>query len=171
MLTNIVYAIMITVTIPKVMNFADGMKLLDMLPTGYNEDYVNSLLNALGSDGRNAYLFQQIPLDLIYPCLFGVTYCLVFAFIIKKINKEDSFLFYLCFVPVFAGIFDYLENIGIITMLKSYPDNSTIMTQLTNIFSILKSTLTAIYFVTLIIALLTLLTKYIISRNEKTTHS
>jgi hypothetical protein len=169
-LTSIVYAIMLTITIPKVMNFAGGMKLLDMLPTGYNADYVNSLLNALGSDGRNAYLFQQIPLDFIYPCLFGVTYCLLFAFIIKKLDKQDSFLFNLCFIPVFAGIFDYSENIGIIIMLKNYPDNSTTMSQLTNTFSILKSTLTTIYFVTLIIVLLTLLTKYIISRNKKTTN-
>ncbi|MDR2206936.1 MAG: hypothetical protein LBE36_12375 [Flavobacteriaceae bacterium] len=51
-LTNIVYAIMLTITIPKVMNFAGGM----MLPTGYDADYVNTLLNALGTDGRNAYL-------------------------------------------------------------------------------------------------------------------
>lgn len=169
-LTSIVYVIMLTITIPKVMNFAGGMKLLDMLPTGYSADYVNSLLSALGPDGRNAYLFQQIPLDFLYPCLFGVTYCLLFAFIINKLGKQDSLLFYLCFIPVFAGIFDYLENIGIIVMLKNYPDNSTTMLQLTNTFSILKSSLTTIYFVILIITLLKLLTIYIISRNKKTTN-
>ena len=79
-LTNIVYVTMLTVTIPRVMQYAGGMKLLDMLPTGYDAAYVNSLLNALGPEGRNSYLFQQIPLDLIYPGLFGVTYCLLFAF-------------------------------------------------------------------------------------------
>jgi len=169
-LTSIVYAVMLTITIPKVMNFADGMKLLDMLPTGYTADYVNSLLNALGSDGRNAYLFQQIPLDLIYPGLFGVTYSLIFAFIIKKLGKADSFLFYLCFIPVFAGIFDYLENIGIITILKSYPDNSATISQITNAFSISKSALTTIYFIILLFALLALLTKYIATKNRKTTN-
>ena len=169
-LTSIVYTIMLTVTIPKVMGFAGGMKLLDMLPTGYTTDYVNSLLTALGAEGRKTYLYQQIPLDLIYPCLFGITYCLLYAFIINKLGKQDSFLFYLCFIPVFAGFFDYLENIGIITILKSYPENSSTMSQLTNIFSISKSTLTTIYFVALLIALLTLLTKYIMSRNKKTTN-
>lgn len=144
-LTNIVYVVMLTVTIPKVMSYAGGMKLLDILPTGYNAEYVNSLLDALGTEGRNAYLFQQIPLDLIYPFLFGITYCLLFAFIINKLGKQDSFLFYLCFIPIFSAIFDYLENIGIITMLKSYPENTTTISQLTNIFSILKSTFTTIY--------------------------
>lgn len=90
------------------MNYAGGMKLLDMMPTGYNANYVNSLMDALGTEGRNAYLFQQIPLDFIYPCLFGITYCLLFAFIINKLGKQDSFLFYLCFIPVLSGIFDYL---------------------------------------------------------------
>ncbi|MDI1354462.1 MAG: hypothetical protein PSX36_06075 [bacterium] len=169
-LTNIVYATMLTITIPKVMNYADGMKLLDMMPTGYNADYVNSLLDALGKEGRNAYLFQQIPIDFIYPCLFGITYCLLFAYIIYKLGKQNSFLFYICLVPVFSGLFDYLENIGIVTMLKSYPDNSASMSQLTNVFSILKSTLTTIYFIALLIALLTLLTKNIISRSKKTTN-
>lgn len=161
---------MLRITIPKVMNYAQGMKLLDMLPTGYNSDYVISLLNALGTEGRNAYLFQQIPLDFIYPCLFGITYCLLFAFIINKLGKQNSFLFYLCFIPVFAGIFDYLENIGIITILKSYPENTTSMSQVTNIFSILKSTLTTTYFIILTIALLTLLTKYITSIYKTTTN-
>ncbi len=166
-LTSIVYAVMLTITIPKVMNYAGGMKILDMLPTGYTADYVNSLLNALGSEGRNAYLFQQIPLDFIYPCLFGVTYCLVFAFIIKKLGKENSILFYLCYLPVFAGIFDYLENIGIITMLKTYPNNAAAISQMTNVFSITKSSLTTIYFIILLISLLALLTKYIATKRRK----
>lgn len=169
-LTNIVYAIMLTITIPKVMSYAGGMKLLDMIPTGYNAGYVNSLLNALGSEGRNTYLFQQIPIDLIYPFLFGITYCLLYAFIMKKLNKLDSFLFYLCFIPVFAGLFDYLENIGIITLLKGYPENITTMSKITSIFSVLKSSLSTIYFMTLLIALLALLTNYIVSRNFKTTN-
>ena len=152
------------------MNYAGGMKLLDMMPTGYNAGYVNSLLNALGSEGRNAYLFQQIPIDLIYPFLFGITYCLLYAFIIKKLNKLNSFLFYFCFIPILAGLFDYLENIGIITLLKGYPEKITTMSRITSSFSVLKSTLSIIYFVILIIALLALLTNYIVSRKFKTTN-
>jgi hypothetical protein len=35
-LTSIVYTIMLTITVPKVMSFSGGMKLLDMIPTGYD---------------------------------------------------------------------------------------------------------------------------------------
>ncbi len=165
-LTNVIYAIMLTITIPKVMSFSGEMKLLDMLPTGYNTEYVNSLFNTLGDKGRNAYLFNQIPVDMIYPILFGITYCLLLAFIFSKLRKLDSFLFYLCFIPLFSGLFDYFENIGIITMLTSYPDNSDLLTQTTNVFSVLKSVFTTVYFIILIISLLAYGMTLIISKKE-----
>lgn len=153
-LTNIIYAIMLTITIPKVMSFSGGMKLLDMMPTGYSADYVNSLLNALGDKGREAYLFNQLPLDMIYPFFFGVSYCLILAYLLNKIGKIETYLFYLSFLPLFSGLFDYFENIGIIIMLNSYPDNSIILTQITNVFSVLKSSFTTLYFIILIIILI-----------------
>lgn len=153
-LTNIVYAIMLTITIPKVMSFSGGMKLMDMMPTGYNTEYVNALLNTLGNKGRDAYLFNQIPIDMIYPFLFGISYCLVLAYILDKLGKLKGYLFYLCLIPLFSGLFDYCENIGIITMLNSYPHNTNLLTQITNVFSILKSSFTTIYFIILIIFLM-----------------
>jgi len=144
---------MLTITIPHVMNFSGGMKLLDMRPTGYNAEYVNTLLNALGEKGRHAYLFTQIPVDMIYPSLFGITNCLVFAYFLKKLGKLESSLFYLCFIPLFAGFFDYLENFGIITLLNSFPHNSFLLSQTTNLFTVLKSLFTTFYFIILIILL------------------
>ena len=165
-LTNILYVIMLTITIPKVMSYAGGMNLPDMMPAGYSAGYVNSLLNNLGEKGRDVYLYNQIPLDMIYPFLFGTTYCLLLAFIIKKLGKKESNLFYLCYIPLFAGLFDYFENIGIIMLLVSYPDNAIILSQTTNIFSVLKSTFTTISFIILIICLIALVLKLIGSKNK-----
>lgn len=153
-LTNIIYVIMLTITIPKVISFSGGMKLLDMMPTGYSVEYVNALLSALGEKGRNAYLFNQLPVDMIYPFLFGVSSCLILAYFLNKLGKFESRLFYFCFLPLFSGLFDYLENIGIIAMLKSYPDNPVILSQITNIFSVMKSSFTTFYFIVLIIFLI-----------------
>jgi hypothetical protein len=75
-LTNAVYVFMLTVTIPKTMGFSNGMKLLDMMPTGYDLNYVSELFNSLGEIGRRTYLTNQIPVDMIYPLLFGLNYCL-----------------------------------------------------------------------------------------------
>lgn len=160
-LTNIVYVIMLTLTIPKVMSFSGGMKLLDMLPTGYNPEYVNALLNALGENGRHAYLFTQIPVDLIFPGLFGISYCLLFAYLLNKIGKLNGYYWGLCWFPVLAGLFDYFENFGIIALLKNHPANSIFLAQATNVFSVLKSVFTTLSFTTLIILLIVfMITKY-----------
>jgi len=155
-LTNIVYTVMLAVTIPLVMRFSGGMKLLDMMPTGYSPAYVNTLLSVLGNEGRNAYLFKQLPVDMIYPGLFGITYCLLLAFIIRKLGKLDGLLFFLCLLPLFSGLFDYCENIGIITMLRMYPDFPSLIANSTSFFSVLKSSFTTVYFITLIVSLIAL---------------
>lgn len=156
LLTNVVYALMMIITIPKTMAHADGMKLFDMMPMGFDQAYAQSLLSALGETGRSVYLYNQIPLDLIYPLLFGFSYCLILAFFLKKINKLDSSLFYFCLLPLIAGSVDYLENAGIITMLVRYPDLSATLANTTSIFSVIKSMSTTLFFIVLIIVLIVL---------------
>jgi len=153
-LTNIVYLFMLMVTIPKTMKFSNGMKLLDMLPTGYNQDYVNELFKTLGENGREIYLTNQIPVDMIYPLLFTLTYSLLLAYFLKKIDKLKPPFTYLCLLPIIAGIADYLENFGIIAMLNNYPDLTETTVNATNTFSIIKSTSTSIFFVALIVILI-----------------
>ncbi|MFQ5445390.1 MAG: hypothetical protein ACE5FF_00500 [Saprospiraceae bacterium] len=155
-LTSLVYGFMLMVTIPKVMSFSDGMKLLDMMPAGYNLEYVNSFFNTLGEKGRDAYLFNQIPVDLIYPFLFGISNCLLMAYFLHKLNRLNGPLFYLCLLPLAAGILDYGENVGIITMLTNYPEISDLSVTTANIFTVSKSVVTSAYFVALIITLIAL---------------
>src|SRR5688572_25779115 len=161
-LTNLIYVFMLTVTIQKVMLFSNEMKLLDMMPTGYDVEYVNKLLEVLGPQGRNSYLFYQLPLDMVYPLLFGITYSLLFAFVLKKLDGLKGFLYYFCFLPWFCTLFDYFENIGIISILLNFPNNPTTLTSVTNIFSILKSSFTTLFFTVLIISLIALVARNLI---------
>jgi len=154
LLTNVVYVIMVAITIPRVANFANGMKLLDMLPAGYNLEYVQELFTALGEEGRHFYLSVQLPIDMIYPLLFAISFCLLLAWLLQKINKQHGRLFYLCYLPLIAGAADYLENIGIITLLKHFPDITQQAVQITSLFSVLKSTATSLYFVLLLLVLI-----------------
>lgn len=153
-LTNLVYVFMLMVTIPKTMAFAKGMKLLDMMPAGYDFDYVNKLYSALGENGRETYLTNQIPIDMIYPLLFAISYCLLMAYFLKKINKLNTPFIYLCLLPIIAGIADYFENIGIISMLNSYPDFTETSVSITSLFSVIKSTFTTVFFIALIVILI-----------------
>jgi len=159
-LTNVVYTFMLTVTIPKTMESSNGMKLLDMMPTGYDLNYVSELFSSLGENGRLTYLTNQIPVDMIYPLLFGLSYCFLFGYFLKKLNKLNSPYLYLCLLPVIAGISDYLENIGIIAMLNNYPDLTETMVKVTNTFTVLKSISTSIFFIALIVILIILGVKF-----------
>lgn len=153
-LTNLVYAFMLFVTIPKTIAYSGGMKLLDMMPQGYDFEYVNELFSKLGEEGREVYLFNQIPIDMIYPFLFGITYSLLIAYFLKKLDKLNTPFFYLCLVPIIAGIADYLENFGIITMLNDFPDLSMTQINVTNIFTLIKSLSTTLFFLILIVIII-----------------
>jgi hypothetical protein len=151
---NLIYSAMLLITIPKVTSFCGGMKLFDMSPSGYSIEYANSLLTALGEDGRRAYLFMQLPLDMVYPSLFGITYCLLTAYFLKKIGKLETYLFYVCCFPLAGGLFDYLENIGIIAMLSIYPVQPGFLILTASLFTILKSIFSTITFLVLIMVIL-----------------
>jgi hypothetical protein len=120
------------------------------MPLGYEIEYVKGLLNAIGPEGRQAYLYRQIPLDMIYPSLFAISYCLILGFFLNKINQLKTPFLYLCLLPFMIGAMDYAENIGIISMLNNYPKISNSTVTITSFFSLLKSMGTTIFFVTLI---------------------
>jgi hypothetical protein len=167
-LTNLVYAFMLIITIPNTMDFSNGMKLLDMMPTGYDFNYVNKLFSALGDIGRETYLTNQIPIDMLYPLLFGISYCLLMAFFLKKINKLNTPFFHLCLLPIIAGIADYFENIGIIFMLNSYPDFTETAVNTTSIFSVIKSISTSVFLIALVVIIILVVIKFF-KKSIKTT--
>jgi hypothetical protein len=121
-------------------------------------------LDALGPDGRHFYLFYQLPLDLVFPGINAITFCLILGYFFQKLGKVDSILFYICYLPLFAGLFDYMENFGIITMLNSYPNNPDILSTVTNLFSILKSSITTNYSLTLFLVLIVFGVKKVVSK-------
>jgi len=155
-LTMIVYMLILLYSIPAVVVQAPEMRLFDMSPTGYSPEYAESLLTAIGPGGREMYLTRQLPIDLIYPGLFAVTYTLMLIWLFGKRFDAKSKIFLLAFVPSAAGLFDYLENIGIVLMLKSFPKINPMLVHVSSIFSILKSVLTISFYVLLCYGLILL---------------
>ena len=158
-ITAIVYLIMPIVTMSIVNQFTDGMKILDLLPGGFNFEYVITLFNTLGEEGRHGYLFYQIPVDMVFPTLLAITNCLLISFFLKKLDLFRTPVIYLCFLPFISGIADYSENTGIIIMLNQYPDITTFSVKITSFFSIIKYSFITISFVVVIVLGLLLLIK------------
>ncbi len=158
-ITTCVFIAIISYSIPAVLEQAPEMKLFDMLPSGYSYEYAKKLLESIGPEGRETYLMLQLPIDFIYPGLFAVTYTLMLIWVFSKRFNSGSKIFILALVPAAAGLFDYIENIGVVIMLKSYPTLSLGVVQFTSAFSILKSTMTVAFYILLIYGLLLLAVK------------
>jgi len=147
--TLAVYTLMLVWSIPTLVNFSGGLKTFDILPLGYSSEYARTLLDALGGEGRSFYLTRQIPLDTIYPGLFAVTYSLLLAWLFKWGFGPNLRWRWFVLIPVLAGLFDYLENAGIVLMLSIYPRFSTAAAGITDAFSLLKSLFTTLFFLSL----------------------
>ena len=150
----VLYSVMLLYTIPQVGKYSPGMKLFDLSPSGYSFVYALELLHALGAKGRDLYLYQQLPLDFIYPGLFAVSCCLLLSWLFAKSLNANSKMFYLCFVPLVAGLFDYLENILIVRMLTSYPNVAELHVSIASILTILKSGFTTAFFLLLLVGII-----------------
>ena len=159
-LSSVVYFTMIFFTIPKLTDFANGLQIFDMKPNGYSFTYAKELLGNLGKRGRNFYLFLQLPLDFVYPILFMMSNVLILSFFLKKIGKLESW-FLLVLFPVISGVFDYLENFGLIYLLTSNPKISEIGVRIISTFTVIKSLFTSLYFVILLFILAILIFKKI----------
>jgi hypothetical protein len=145
--SQFVYFTMLLITIPVVESYSKEMKIFDLMPIGYSYDYAVQLLKGLGEDGRSAYLYYQIPLDLIYPFLMGITGVFFINLLIKQLNfRRLSFLIYL---PVIAACFDYLENFMVIGMISFYHNLSPTIVSIVSTFTTIKSLFTVIYLTSL----------------------
>jgi hypothetical protein len=153
LITWALYGYMLSTSIPKVMGYSGGAKLLDMKPTGYTVEYARELFSALGENGRHAYSYEQIPVDMVYPFFFALSYSLLLTYLFGKGFHPDSWVQNLTIIPIYGGIFDYLENIGIIYHLQTYPQFSDTIIRITNVCSVLKSAFTTMFFLLLVVGL------------------
>jgi hypothetical protein len=149
-ITLVLYLAILFYSIPAVTAQAPGMRLFDMSPYGYSPAYAKELLSAIGPAGRDAYLRLQLPIDLVYPGFFAITYTMMLVWLFKKSCRPASKVFFLALVPAAAGLFDYLENIGILAMLGSFPAVSPGAVYATSACSVVKSTLTVAFYVLLL---------------------
>jgi len=149
-----IYAVMILITLASLQEMSGGIPVFDMMLAGYDIQYAHSLLTVLGVDGIDYYLWRQIPLDLIYPALFGISFFLLATWLAGKLNGFQRVLRLTALVAVAAGVYDYIENIFIVLMLRSFPELPDTLVGAASIATIFKSGLTMTYFVVIVVVLL-----------------
>ncbi|MDO6438950.1 hypothetical protein Q4534_16125 [Cyclobacterium sp. 1_MG-2023] len=70
---------------------------------------------------------------------------------LNKLNKLYAHYFYVCQLPILAGLVDYLEYLGILDMINSYPELTNFSVNVTSGFSIFKALSTSLFSIVLIL--------------------
>lgn len=164
LLSQSIYFLMLSQTIPQISRESGGMKPFDMLPLGYSYHYANSFLSNLTEHGYRLYKYVQIPMDIFFPILnFGAGFCMLVLLIrlycSLKREKMSRFIFFVqrisLFLAFFAMLGDYLENIMIVTMLTFKDTPPVNIVSAANIFTITKSmSTTGFYSICLLVVIL-----------------
>lgn len=108
------------ISVPRINELSHGVSILD-LKTYYTSTEANQVIETLNPQGRSAYLKELIVFDFIFPFIYSLCLAVIVTVIFRKAFKQTSGFQKLFFIPFFAGMFDWLENISIITMLINYP--------------------------------------------------
>lgn len=160
-----IYLLMIFITLANIENLS-GLRPFDMRPGGYSTEQANSLLSALGSKGRWYYLTRQMPLDLAYPALLALTLVSLLKWL--GLGGADRKLVQIgIWVSIGTAIADYLENIGIVLMILSWPETSADIVLAASVASIVKSGLTvAAILIVLLVLFSWILKRRMLSRDR-----
>ncbi|WP_417601516.1 hypothetical protein [Pararhodobacter oceanensis] len=137
-----IYALMISVTLAHI-QAVSGQIPFDMRPTGYGPTEAAALLDALGEDGRSYYISRQIALDSIYPAMLALTLVSAICWLGQRMPNRTLVRFGIA-LSIAAALFDYLENLGIVAMIWSWPEVSAPLVYAASSASILKSVLTTL---------------------------
>lgn len=137
-----VYLAMISVTLAH-LEFVSGQTPFDMRPFGYAPADAAELLGGLGKDGRKYYLTRQIPLDTLYPALLALTLSSTICWFGRRMPNSGLVRLGVT-LAVGSALFDYLENLGIIAMIWSWPDVSGPLVSAASFATFAKSVMTTL---------------------------
>ncbi|PRY26951.1 hypothetical protein CLV78_1011056 [Aliiruegeria haliotis] len=137
-----IYLLMIKVTLAHI-EAVSGYVPFDMRPIGYSPADAATLLEALGAEGRAYYLSYQILLDTLYPAALALTLIATLLWIGQRISGSMLVRFGIA-LSASSALFDYIENLGIVAMIWSWPSISVPLVNAASTATIVKSVITTL---------------------------
>lgn len=116
------------------------------LKFGYSVEEAYEALGRLDADEREGYHFGILTLDMPYL----VIYFLLFSGILVKIWKKKQVVF----IPFLIMVFDFLENISVLSMLRLFPERNEPVAVFASIFTTSKWVMIGILAVFIILGLI-----------------
>jgi hypothetical protein len=103
------------------------------LTFGFNPDKTLQMVHDYGDAARAYYARVETTIDVAYP----VVYTLLMGIILSLLYRNTSYS-WVNTIPFACMAFDLLENVTIVLLLTSYPQQSSTVAVLCEIFKLLK---------------------------------
>jgi hypothetical protein len=87
----------------------------------YTSEQVHALFTELNEKGRAFYALFELAADTAYPVVYTLFMCSLIGFGWKKVILAQPPQYWLLLLPLTTFIFDLLENICIVVLLRNYP--------------------------------------------------
>jgi hypothetical protein len=97
-----------------------GVAILD-LQIGYTPDDAYALLEALGTEGRQAYAAMLLIGDTLFPISYSLLFAAIAAWLLARVAPPDHWAHKLSLIALIGGLSDIAENLSILTMIFAFP--------------------------------------------------
>ena len=115
-----VFVFFMVVILPAVSMATVEQGLTESIDTNFSFDpaAIYRIVEAYGPSGRAYYIWQRWTFDLIWPLVYGLP---LFSTLNRFIPKLFRFRNVIVFLPLFATILDYLENVTFTVLVSLFP--------------------------------------------------
>lgn len=133
---------------------------------------IEGFLRSYGQAGRGVVIFNHLTFDTLFPLTYMLFFAITLTLIGRTLFRPSGAWRWLTLVPVVAGLCDYLENAGIVTMCLRYPHQSILtIARVTGAFTLLKSSFLGLSIALAVIGGLSLLVRWTIVRARRGTQA
>ncbi|WP_433944193.1 hypothetical protein [Paenibacillus sp. SN-8-1] len=89
----------------------------------YDSHRLYDALISLGVPGREAYRAFLLTFDAVFPVLYSSALALSIWVLLRLAAPRSTYTAKLYFLPLLAGLFDYMENMSMLMILHYYPEH------------------------------------------------
>ncbi|MEN8240345.1 MAG: hypothetical protein ABFS17_00355 [Chloroflexota bacterium] len=104
----------------------------------YTPDQLIEIAEGYGKEGRDAYIRARWTFDVAWPLVYTAFLASATSLLVKKTIDQYSPWMMLNLVPLFAMLFDFLENIAASGVMAAYPQKLTWLAWLSSVFTPVK---------------------------------
>jgi len=122
---------------PTIEDHSGGLRILDMR-FSYGPEEANRLFEALGTEGRRAYLMLHLMPDMLFPISYALAFACTSAWFLVRLLPLDHPLQWLSLMPLISGVADIFENLSLAVANSSYPSRVDWLTHIASALTKIK---------------------------------